>query len=389
MAESFLLVGLVGAALFYGYLTNEFFKRTKIPDVLLLIAAGILIGPVTHLVEPSDLAGAAPFIGALALAIIVFEGGLKTNALKLARVVGEASWFTVLTSLLTVAVVALAALSFEWGLPQALLLGAVLAGTSYEIIAPMVRSLSLSDKAKNLLNLESAFNGVLAIVTAVAAIQFVKMNALDLQFSAQLFASSLIVGIVFGGVAAFLWLKAIEPFKGKQFAYLLTLASVFLLYGLTEYASGNGVVSVLVYGVVLSNAHEFVKKKALLDPAIPFFQTEVAFLVKTLFFIFMGVIVDLNAFTNAVIVLALACFSAIVLTRFAATRLLTRLDEKMLADENAVWSILPRGLTAMVLASVPASQGIVVPGLVEVTVVVVLATNLFTTAAVFALEKSH
>jgi len=54
-----------------------------------------------------------------------------------------------------------------------------------------------------------------------------------------------------------------------------------------------------------------------------------------------------------------------------------------------VWSILPRGLTAMVLASVPASQGIVVPGLVEVTVVVVLATNLFTTAAVFALEKSH
>lgn len=78
--QAFLLVGVI---IGIGFVGSLFFERTRIPDLLSLVVIGILMGPVFGLVDASQLDTMAPYVGALALMIILFEGGLNLDFEKI------------------------------------------------------------------------------------------------------------------------------------------------------------------------------------------------------------------------------------------------------------------------------------------------------------------
>ena len=74
-----LVLGLVGGLLVVAFLANRVFGLTRIPDVLVLMTLGVLLGPVLGLVQRGTLAQTTNLLGTLAIILVLFEGGLELN----------------------------------------------------------------------------------------------------------------------------------------------------------------------------------------------------------------------------------------------------------------------------------------------------------------------
>src|SRR5580704_10558144 len=70
-----LILGLVGALLMLAFLANRVFRVTRVPDVLVLMALGLVLGPVLGFVDPAHLSSTTNVLGTLAIILVLFEGG--------------------------------------------------------------------------------------------------------------------------------------------------------------------------------------------------------------------------------------------------------------------------------------------------------------------------
>jgi len=74
---------LTGVIITLGFVGNYLFKRTGIPDNLILILFGFLLGPVFKAIDPSSLAIIVPYLSTLSLLIILFDGGMSLKLYKM------------------------------------------------------------------------------------------------------------------------------------------------------------------------------------------------------------------------------------------------------------------------------------------------------------------
>ena len=65
----------VGLIIFAAHFFTALFERTRVPDVLPLIGIGILVGPLLGILSPSDFGYVGPLLSAIALTLMLFEGG--------------------------------------------------------------------------------------------------------------------------------------------------------------------------------------------------------------------------------------------------------------------------------------------------------------------------
>lgn len=165
------LFALIGGVILVGFLANLLFRVTRIPSVLLLIAIGVVMGPVTGWIRSDALIAIAPFFGALALLVILFEGGLELEIGHVVRHAPRAAILAIVVFVLSMGTVAAAAYylaEFSW--LNALMLGAILGAISPAIALPVVSGLSVRDEIKTIVKLEAAIGEVLLIVSVVLLI---------------------------------------------------------------------------------------------------------------------------------------------------------------------------------------------------------------------------
>ncbi len=77
--SSAVILGLVGGLLVVAFLANRVFGLTRIPDVLVLMMLGVLLGPGLGLVQAGTLAKTTNLLGTLAIILVLFEGGLELD----------------------------------------------------------------------------------------------------------------------------------------------------------------------------------------------------------------------------------------------------------------------------------------------------------------------
>ena len=172
---------------------------------------------------------------------------------------------------------------------------------------------------------------------------------------------------------------------------MLTIASAFLLYALTQSAGGNGTTAVIVFGLILGNymliARSFgVMENFVLSSSITSFQAEASFFVKTMFFVFMGIVFNIAIFNIYTIAFAFGIFIALLAARYLAVYVLVKRDSALADSKNLLVSLMPRGMATAVLASLPIASGIHQPFL-EVTLALIILTNVFATGAVFYFSR--
>lgn len=382
-AGAFLL--MLGAILYLGVIGTYLFEKFKVPDVLNLILIGLLLGPVLGVISPGFLAPWMPVVGAIALGLILFEGGLGLELSHIISRFGLAFLLATGTFMSTAALIAViyhATAGGPW--IHGLLMGTTLGCVSSAVILPISNLLTVPEKIKTTIHLEAALSDMWGVVLTLVLIRLAPsptfaagqaFNALVGAFSTAIFA-----GVAFG----LAWLWALDRMKESQFSYMMTLAAVFVLYGLTELLHGSGPMAALTFGVVLTNADglaRLVKRKFkfVLNDKIRWFNTEVSFFARTFFFVYVGLVVSFHTLSPRFFAVVIALFSAILLCRYAVVHGITYFSKKESEFSGLYLAMLPRGLTSAVLVGMVQARVPDTDGFLEYAFAVILLTNILMT----------
>ncbi len=268
MQDIALVVAFVGILVFLAHLFTGIFSRTRIPDVLLLIAIGICVGPILGLTSPAQFGQVGPVFTIITLIIILFESGISLRLSTLRSALGGAITLAPLGFFLTMAVVAGFALWFtDLELIPAFILGAIVGSTSETVVIPLVRQLKIREETQTLLSVESSLNDVLSIVITIALIGAYTLGEFNIASISGDLIASFIVAIFFGVIGAFLWSILLNRFHAIKNAMFTTPAFVFVVFGIVEILGFSGAIAALAFGVTIGNIEAI---------RFPFFKKDMA-----------------------------------------------------------------------------------------------------------------
>jgi potassium/hydrogen antiporter len=387
----------MGALVFLAHLFVGIFQRTRVPDVFFLILIGFVIGPLLHLVTPQDFGKLGPIFQTVALVVILFEAGLEIRLENLRGALRDTVLITVgcyfgAWLLLTAGLHVLTNLSW----PLCLFTGALLAGPSPSVLVPLAQQLGLRDKSKTTLTLESAIGEALCIVVSLAILDATHEQTVAPGRVVGSLISSFVLAIIIGAASGYLWSTLLNKVRKLQHAIFTTPSFLFVVYGLTEVLGFSGPVAVLAFSIMIENVefiqHPWLKSKKYLEPLMldnldKLFFGEIVFLLKTFFFVFLGLSMGLFNFQDARI--ASWLLFMLLLVRMLAVRLCVAKTATTRRDAGLMAIMIPRGLTTAVLASAPLyrkmEDGLQVQNLVYT---VILLSIVAVTFLIFLLEKS-
>jgi cell volume regulation protein A len=379
-----------------GFAANFFFQKTGLPDILILIFLGALFGPVLGVFNPDAVKSFAPFLAALALAYILFDGGMGLNIKRVLFNSPKAVLLAVLGFVFSVlGVCAFAMLVLNVPFLYGLLLGSIFGGSSSVVVISLASKIKLSDKGCTILILESAITDILCIVVSLSILDVIVTGQANIASIGSGIAGKLIIGLIVGFVTGFAWLLALRRVASLPFSYILTLGVVLLGYAASEIIGGSGALSALVFGLILGNERELFKVFRQIRPVeekltlvvskgLKRFHGEIAFLIRTFFFVFLGIIFSLS---SSIIVLAgvVLCF-ILLATRFGAVWL-TTLKSSLEKERPIMTFVLARGLAAAVLATLPAQYDLPYADLfVNLAVIIIVTTAIMATVGVLAIS---
>ena len=233
--------------------------RTGKPAIALMLIAGVLAGPVTGLIEPQRDFGALqqPIIK-LAVAVILFEGGLSLNFRDL-RHAGPAVLRLVVIGVPVGLLLGTGAAFYGAGLPLGIsaLFGGILVVTGPTVIGPMLRSLRVPARVRDTLKWEGIVNDPIGALLAVAIYAYITYIGPDRSAvaigldvaAATLVAGAIGVGLGFGLTTAFR--RAYIPEYLKAPSVLVAVIAGFVAADLIKHETG--LITVTLMGVVMGN----------------------------------------------------------------------------------------------------------------------------------------
>jgi cell volume regulation protein A len=385
---------IIGTIIIIGFLGNLAFKKTKVPDILLLLGIGILLGPVLKIFNVDKFTSFAEYFGAFALIIILFEGGMDLAIERVVKEFGAASLLVIIAFFLTaLSITAFLYYAYHWDIIRSLLFGAIFGCTSAAIVIPVAGRMSLSREVQTILSVESALSDVLAIIFTVYILEFVTLKHIGINAPFRAVASSFSVAIVLGGFAGFLWLKILDLIKEQKYSYMITLSAILITYALIEFFGGSGPIAVLIFGIILGNSNEFIKfmklkKNIVVDDTIKFFHGEVSFFIRTFFFVYIGMMVSFKFINTNFLLLTAAVVGIIIIARYVTAEFICFMFPEKKNEKSAIVAMLPRGLASAVLASFPVSANIKgSEDFIGYAFTIIVLTNIIMTAGVFIVEK--
>jgi len=391
---------IAGAIIVIGFLSNYLLERKGLPDMLFLIVLGMLVGPATGLVDASTIMGFAPYLAVLALVFILFDGGMTMN---IYHVFSETPRAAVLAAAgFTLSTIASSLLIYFLLVPNfpflyALLFGTIVGGSSSIIVMSLASRIKLSEKGSTLLRLESALNDILCIVLSLVVIEIITLGGtVDIPTIARSLASRFSIGAMLGIVIGIGWLSTLKRIVKASYSYMLTLGIALLAYALSEILGGSGALCSLLFGIMLGNEKAIygilrMKKPPdqVVDPGLKRFESEIAFLLRAFFFVYIGLIVTLPKLTTVIAGILLAL--SLLLIRYGVVNVAT-IRSKLTPERGIMSLLLTRGLASAVLATLTLQYADPVkypsigtifqqlsPLYISMTVVVILATALIAT----------
>lgn len=378
----------VAAIIVAGVMGEYFFRRTGIPDVAFLMMLGVLVGPMMGIIGIDVVTQVVPYFAALALLIIMFDGGLN---LRIDSLVSSAHFSFILAilgfaaSTILAALVAVFGLGWDW--TSGALLGVMVGGSSSIIVFGLIRRLKLSESTKSMLGLESAVTDILATLGAFVIFGIVTSGTVDPSAIVSMTQTSILVGVGLGVGAGIPWIYVQSKLGGSKHAYMLTLASLFSLFFVARMLGESGALTALVYGLTIGN-REIISRYLRIPPmelSTPVngstsnnpFHDQVTFLVRTFFFVFIGLMANFNQplymifgtligvvlYVARVQVVRVTIRAGSIIARVAKSKLAPRFSDIFVdaippSEINVVRAMMPRGLAAAVLATIPLTLGL-------------------------------
>jgi NhaP-type Na+/H+ or K+/H+ antiporter len=269
------------------------------------------------------------------------------------------------------------------------------------VVIPLVSQLKISQKSSTILILESAFSDVLCIVFAWAFMQAILSGSMNVGRVLGEIISSFILATVIGLIAAILWSYVLDRVRHVKNSILTTPAFVFIVYGLNEWLGFSGAIAALAFGISMANIDSmynngtlikklFKTEPAKLNETEKQLFSEVVFLLKTFFFIYIGISIKLDQFMPILIgfIITLVLFAM----RILIVKISAHKEKSTLPVEDKIFmsGIVPKGLAAAVLATIPLQKGITDGEMIQnIVFAVILFSILFTSILMPVMEKDN
>lgn len=414
---------LLAGVVLLGFILDATFDRFRITSVLPLMLIGIALVQF-GVVTPGGLGVLdefIPYVSAITIAFILFAVGLEIRARELFRVLGRANAFTFAVQTLTgVALSFLAFAVFHWDLLLCFVFGFGLSGPSSVAVPVLVRVTRVSGPLKTTLLYESVVSDLLQLLVPLILLGIYRTGS----FSGPGIAASLVwqvVGSAGAGVAAgIFWLWLLDYFRtfARGYTWTLTITLVLATYGLADLAGLSSPITIFVFGIVLGNSilldrfqphadlidesrvvHYLYRVRMLLrlrtgtlDIAhIEQVQREVSFFASAFFFVYLGLLFEVSEVSVSIVVAMVVAAVAMLVFRYLCIPLLQPYldsDPAIARSERGIIAFnISRGLAAAVIATIPLSYGIVIPGFLDAMFFGILFSNIISTIGIFLLYR--
>jgi potassium/hydrogen antiporter len=329
--------------------------RLRLPGLVLVLGLGMLIG--------SDGLGWIDFddfelarqAGIVAVAMILFEGGLSSGFEEIRPVLKTSVILATLGTLVTAALTAVAAaLILDLDALHALLLGSTVAATDAAAVFAVLRGSTLRRRLARTLEGESGLNDPIAILLVIGCIEAIQEPSFGLADALVLAVEELSIGLVVGlavGAGSTVVLRRVRlPSAGLY--PVASIATAALAYGAADTLHGSGFLSVYLAGLVLGTATTPARR------TIVTFHDGLAWIAQLALFLVLGLLVfpeDLGAI--ALEGTAIALVTAVLARPLAA--LIVTVGQGFSVGEKIVlgWAGL-RGAIPVVFATFAVTEGI-------------------------------
>ena len=344
-----LLAVALGGALLAG--------RLRVPGLLLFLAIGMAIG--------SDGAGWIQLsdyeltrrIGIIALAAILFEGGLNAGFGEIRPVLRPGLMLAVLGTIGTALIAGFAAsLLFDFDTLEGLLVGSILAATDGAAIFALLRGSTLRRRLARTLEAEAGFNDPVAILLVLGFIEWIQQPDYGIWDMAWLFVRQMSIGVAVGlavGVAA-VWMFRRLAFATAGLYPVASIATGALAYGAADSLHGSGFLAVYLAGLVLGSSHIPARQ------TITVFHQGLAWVAQIGLFLTLGLLVFPSHLDDVWLEGTALALIVVALARPVSAAVATAIDRFSARERFALgWAGL-RGGIPVVLATFPVIAG--VPG---------------------------
>jgi NhaP-type Na+/H+ and K+/H+ antiporter len=287
-AHELILVG--GALGLLSILAGVASARFHAPLLLVFLLLGMLAGEDGPGRIVFNDFSASYLIGSIALAIILFEGGLKTERTMIRAAFGPSLALATIGVAITAAIVGAAAVwlfSLSWN--QALLIGAVLAPTDAAAVNTLLRAsrVSVPERVTAALELESGLNDPMSVFLTVLLVQgLTTPEGLTTGHAVAMFLEEMAGGAIAGvaGGYALIWLLRRLPVELPIYP-VLALTSALAIFGGAQTVGASGFLAVYLMGVIVG-VNRFESHRALVYAAEAF-----AWLAQIMLFVLLGLLV--------------------------------------------------------------------------------------------------
>ncbi|GIV31884.1 MAG: sodium/hydrogen antiporter [Saprospiraceae bacterium] len=352
-----------------GILSQWVAWRTRVPAILPLIVAGLMVGPLSTLwtsdgtkliepvFEPTRGTGLFPneylyhFVS-LAIGIILFEGGLTLKRKELKTIgptVAKLLLFGTFVTLIGGGIAARYLLDMSWQV--ALQFSALIIVTGPTVIAPILRNVPLNLSLSNILKWESIIIDPIGATVAVLVFEFIQSGGSVGDFTSHAFFGFLQVvlsGVALGVIAAFgLYYLIRKEWVPLYLLNVFTLSVVLAVFVFSDtVANESGLLTVVVMGMMLGNLDVPHFRDVLV------FKESVSILLISILFILLAAQMDLEDLTLVADLRSLFLFAIVVLVLRPVAVFLSAWKSELTTKEKIFVSwIGPRGIVAAGVAS--------------------------------------
>ena len=289
--ENILLIAAL--LLLASILASKTSGRLGVPSLLLFMGVGMIAGSDGLHIIDIDLkdAAIAQFLGIVALAFILFSGGMDTRMQSVRPVLLRGLTLSTVGVLITAAIVGLSVPFFtnlSW--KEGLLLGAIISSTDAAAVFTILRSrgMGLKGNLRQTLELESGSNDPMAYFLTIAMLALIEDPSTSPWMMVPMFLLQMGIGAAMGWGMGVLATQAINRIKldFEGLYPVLLFAIVLLTFAATDALGGNGFLSVYIAGIVLGN-DDFIHKRSL----VRFYDGQ-AWLMQIVMFLTLGLLVN-------------------------------------------------------------------------------------------------